>query len=521
MTAVAVSPWWRRARCALGAARWLGALAATGCVNAPPTLRPESMALPATDARGTTIGAAISAAADAHPGESGIVALDDPVDALAARLALIDAAERTLDLQYFIWGRDHTGLLVMDALQRAATRGVRIRLLLDDLGTRRLDRRLATLDAHEQIEVRLFNPVRPRRAKWMAFITSPGRTSRRMHNKSFIADNQAGIVGGRNIGDEYFANDAQLQFTDLDVLVVGDVVPSLSADFDRYWASASSHPVSQLLGAARAADHSRLREAVARTSGTPDGRRYGEAVSRSPFAALLRDSAPPFTWARTQLVSDAPEKGLRDVHDAQTATEAMLAGLGTPRRNLTLITPYFVPLQAGVDGLAALERRGVDVRILTNSLDANDVAATHAGYAKRRRALLRAGVELFEARREERPPSSTLPPPQRLALHVKAVAVDGERLFVGSYNFDPRSARLNTEMGLVVESAEMAAAVDRRVVTAAGHSAYVVQLSDLGRVVWLEYRDGRWRTHQREPGASVWRRLLVTLLAPLPVDWLL
>ena len=504
------------------------ALLLAGCALGPLGPRPESFALPQSATAATRIGTVVAPAVAAHPGSSGIIGLQDPYDAFAARILLVEAAERTLDVQYYIWHRDDTGILMLDALRRAAERGVRVRLLLDDLGTSGLDRELAAIDGHPNVEVRLFNPFASRRAKWTGFVTAPGRANRRMHNKSFTADNQASIVGGRNIGDPYFNNTDDLLFTDLDVLAVGDVVADISTDFDRYWASRSAYPLAQVMRPAPTGALAALEAAAARIAADSGTRRFSAAVTRSTFMQALLANQPRYVWAPTRLVSDDPAKGLRDVPAHRTTTSQMLEAVGDPQRRLSLISPYFVPTRGGVEGLAALERRGVSVRVLTNSLDATDVAMVHAGYAKRRKALLAAGVELSELRRlseDERARRRAAPPDAPIGagatLHVKAVAVDGERIFVGSYNFDPRSALLNTEMGLVIESPLLAEALDRVFEAELREYAYVVQQAPSGRVVWMEYRDGRWIVHEQEPRASGWRRLQARLLAPLPIDWLL
>ncbi len=279
---------------------------------------------------------------------------------------------------------------------------MRVRLLLDDNGTSGLDAELAALASHPSIEVRLFNPFVIRNPKWLGgYLTDFSRANRRMHNKSFTADNQATIVGGRNVGDEYFGATAGVLFADLDVLAIGPVVPEVSSDFDRYWASASAYPVEQLLPDASDADLRELERRALKLENDQAATDYVKAVSESDFVRQLLSGALEFDWARTRMVSDSPPaKGLGRSEREDLLAYKLGEILGEPESRVALISPpYFVPTRAGVDAFAALANKGIEVSILTNSLDATDVAAVHAGYAKRRKALLKAGIHLYEMRR--------------------------------------------------------------------------------------------------------------------------
>jgi putative cardiolipin synthase len=455
----------------------------------------------------------------AHPGVSGLVALDDGGDAFAARIQLADAAERTIDAQYYIWNHDNAGTLLLQALLRAADRGVKVRLLLDDNNTGGLDDLLAALNAHRCIEVRVFNPFPLRRLRWLGLLADFARLNRRMHNKSFTVDGVATIVGGRNIGDEYFGTGEGVQFVDLDVFAIGPVVDDVGADFERYWQSVSARPLARVLGTRRA-DAAAIAHLRASQPRRPD---HEDSLRPRCVADLLCGCAE-FEWAHTQLISDDPAKVLGRAHQHGLAWPRLREILGSPRRSLHVVSPYFVPTRVGVEFFAALVRLGVQVSVLTNSLEATDVAPVHAGYAKRRAPLLRAGVRLFEMRR-----LVALPRTRRrrrierssASLHAKTFAIDGERVFIGSFNFDPRSARLNTEMGFMIESPAMA----RRVAEdfdghLAGH-AYVVRADGDGRLRW-DARDGSTETsHRNEPGAGFWRRAFVRLLSWLPIEHLL
>ena len=509
--------------------RWLPALLLcagllTGC-SLPAQNLTESFALDPEAARTTRLGQALAAEVAAHPGQSGIHALSDPHAAFAARVLLARTAERTLDVQYYIWHGDMTGTLLLEELHAAADRGVRVRLLLDDNGTAGLDTELAALALHPRIEVRLFNPFIVRKPKWLGYITDFSRANRRMHNKSFTADNQATIIGGRNVGDEYFGATEGILFADLDVLAVGPIVGQVSADFDRYWVSGSAYPVEQILPAVPAQQLDRLSQAAALVERDADAAEYVAAVSRSDFSRRLLAGDLQLEWAVTRMVTDDPAKGLGKAEPEGLLTHQLGQILEQPRRAVVLVSPYFVPTAAGVDAFTALVDQGIDVRILTNSLDATDVAAVHAGYAKRRRDLLEGGVQLFEMRRLsphlERNESAGPFGSSGSSLHAKTFAVDGERVFVGSFNFDPRSMHLNTELGFVIDSPVLAQRVHQAFDNSIPANAYEVRLNADDRLFWIEYLGEREVRHAREPNTGLLKRSGIWLLSILPIEWLL
>ena len=485
--------------------------------------RPVSIRI-ATTAE-TRLGAAVRPLTRAHAGSSGVVPLADGRDAFAARALLADAADSTLDVQYYIWHADMSGTLMFDALSRAADRGVRVRLLLDDHNTNGLDDILAALDAHRNIEVRLFNPVRQRRWRVVGYLTDFARLNRRMHNKSFTADNQVTIIGGRNVGDEYFGTGDNPLFIDLDVMAIGPVVDDVSRDFDRYWVNDAAYAADRLVPAATPASMSEVHAAAARTRSAPAAQAYLQALDTLPFVRQLLHRELECEWAQTTLVSDDPGKVLGLVPADSLLWTRLKEVVGAPARELQLISPYFVPGAAGVEYLAEAAARGVRIRILTNSLEATDVAAVHAGYAKRRRPLLQAGIELFEMKR-----STSAAAAMRVggssgsgasSLHAKTFAVDGSKVFVGSFNFDPRSARLNTELGFVIESPTLARVIAEAFERGIPSRSYKVGMTDAGTTFWTEQRDGRTVTHEKEPGTGFWLRLGVRILSWLPIEWLL
>lgn len=507
---------------------WVGLAVAFllgGCSS--PTLegRLPSYALPAEQAAQTRLGRGAQPLLAQHPGLSGFHPLAAPLEAFGARMLLCRTAEKTLDVQYYIWHGDTTGTLLMAELQAAAERGVRVRLLLDDSGTSGLDDWLAALDSHANIEVRLFNPFAVRSPKSVGYLTHFSRANRRMHNKAMTADNVATIVGGRNVGDEYFGADDQMVFADLDMLGVGPVAAQTSVEFDRYWASASSYPVAAVLPPASEDQQQGLQTRLRQASQVPAATRYVAFVRQLPFIEQLLQGRLDLEWAPAQLISDDPAKGLGAATDERLLTQQMVRILGAPKHNVELVSPYFVPARTGVATLTGLARQGVKVRVLTNALEATDVAAVHSGYARYRKTLLEAGVELYEMRRDSRSdrPRDKAGPfgSSGSSLHAKTFAIDGQRLFVGSFNFDPRSARLNTEQGFIVDSPLLARKVQAVFDEGLRQSAYQVQLSADGELYWLDRRGEQPVRLDSEPGSGLWKRVGVRVMGWLPIEWLL
>lgn len=493
-------------------------LALTSCSSLPPLEgRVASTAIADTD--DTRLGKALMPLTMAHPGLAGIHALADGRDAFAARAVLAQAADRSLDVQYYIWRNDTTGRLMFDALRAAAERGVRVRLLLDDNNTAGLDASLAALDAHPMIEVRLFNPNGIRSVRTVGMAADFMRLNRRMHNKSFTADNQVTIIGGRNVGDEYFGAAGEISFADLDVIAAGPVVRAVSDDFDLYWNSPSAYPLALLAP-----------DAVAAPAMKPDAeaQAYIEAIKRAAFLEQLVEGSLPLEWARARFVSDDPAKVMGTAAPEANIAFKLRDILGEPQRSLDLVSPYFVPGKEGTAAFVDLAKKGTRTRILTNSLEATDVAAVHAGYAKWRKPLLESGVTLYELRREatdeptrDKRGSGSGIGSSDASLHAKTFGVDGKRVFVGSFNFDQRSIHLNTEMGMVIDSPALVRRLTETLDRTLPTRAYEVKLDDRGSVIWLERRGDQVIRHEKEPGTSWFKRAAVKALSWLPIDWLL
>ncbi len=457
-----------------------------------------------------------------HPELSGIVPLRDGAEAFAARMLLAASATTSIDAEYYIWRADLTGYLFLDQLKQAADRGVRVRLLLDDHGATGLDPEIAALSAHPNAEVRLWNPFTLRRFKMLCYSFDFFRLNRRMHNKSFTVDGRESVLGGRNVGDEYFGTGKTPLFVDLDVLVVGKIVPAISEDFDRYWNSPSAYPAEQIVADANESDP--IAAGLNRFQNTEQMTEYREVLNRSDLVANLAAGTLDIEWTTALLVSDDPRKGQGAIPNKDLLGGRLLKAVGKIESRLDGVSAYFVPGADGTKAFTDLEESGVQVRILTNSLEATDVLPVHAGYSKRRTSLLKGGVELFELRRQSAASvaKSKLNPfgSSGASLHAKTFAVDGQRIFVGSFNFDPRSARLNTELGLLIDSEFLAGALHQAFDDGFGGSAWQVEKRN-GGLVWIEPDDPATPPLTAEPGANIWRRAAIKIIGWLPVEWLL
>ena len=510
---------WRHARLLL---LWLGLALLSGC-GLPP-LEGRAVSTARFDTDDTRLGRAITPLVEAHPGTSGVHPLADGLDAYAARVLLARTAERTLDVAYYIWRDDLTGTMLFQELHAAADRGVRVRLLLDDNGTAGIDHTLALLDTHPNIEVRLFNPFVPRWPKWLGYVTDFSRVNHRMHNKSFTADSQATIIGGRNVGDEYFSAGEGTLFADLDVLAVGPVVADVARDFDRYWNSGSAYPTALLLKPVAPDAIEELAVRASATAARPDAQAYVEELRGSTLVQELDQRRLPLHWAPTRMISDDPAKALGEEVDRLVVLK-LADIIGEAKQEMDLVSPYFVPAEAGTAAFGQLAAGGVRLRVLTNSLEATDVAVVHAGYAKRRKALLRAGIVLYELRRQPGDPQAASligsSGSSAASLHAKTFQVDRSRIFIGSFNFDPRSAHLNTEMGFVIDSPELAQAIAHAFDWRIPMDAYQVHLAPDGSLYWTELVDGSEVRYDTEPGTTAIKRAGVAVMALLPIDWLL
>ena len=490
------------------------AVLAAGCASLPRDVQ-RTPAYAIADTADTRLSGEVGPLTAAHPNLSGFHTLPEGIEAFAARVALIRHAEKTLDLQYYIWHDDLTGKVLHNQLLDAADRGVRIRLLLDDLDTAGKDELLHIIDAHPNIEIRLFNPFANRKHRIGDLITDGRRIDHRMHDKSITADNQVTIFGGRNIGDEYFDAGEDVGFQDLDVVAVGPVVKEVSQVFDLFWNSEWVYPLAVFVdGAALQAEQI---EAFRRQSDEfmeqAMSSEYVEAIRSLDMAKLKGFAELDYSWGKWILMYDDPGKPGATSVSAQTHLAPNLKRvIDETRGDLIIVSPYFVPGPRFTADLVGMVERGVRVRILTNSLASNDVALVHAGYMRYRKALIEGGVELYEfkpTRDVAKGGSKTKARwsgSSRASLHGKFLGFDRRYLFVGSFNLDGRSVALNTEMGVYFESRRYAELLFDIFEENAMIKAYRVTLTDEGRLQWVTLEDGEEVRFDTEPETGFWKR---------------
>ena len=446
-----------------------------------------------------------------HPGQSGFRLVGHGPEAFAIRARTALLAGRSLDVQTYIWHADVTGKYLAHRALEAADRGLRVRLLVDDMDARAKNARFAGLDAHPNIAVRMFNPFKSRTGKLSQvaeMLGSFNRINHRMHNKTWIADNRIAIVGGRNLGDEYFGASEDVNFVDLDFAMVGPIVRDASVSFDKYWNSSTTFPM-QVLDPEGVSEEAlaEVRALLAEHAVEAEASPYATELSGDDAVQRLVAGDWPMEWTDTsRFVSDDPNKVTMD-KDAEGRSHVrtlLIPAAQSASQSLTLISPYFVPGEQGTEILVAAARAGSRVRVLTNSLIANDVAAVHGGYTRWRRALLEGGVELWELK--PLPGSdvhASLLGASGASLHTKALTVDGKKLFVGSYNIDPRSAWLNCEQGIFTESSTLAETLETIFERqSAGSHSWKVTLRN-GELSWTDGQE----TFDSDPKASAWLRL--------------
>ena len=522
------------------------AAAATAVLAACASLPPERSATPShalTGTADTRLGVWATRTVADLKAPSGVHLLYRGPDAFLARLVLADTAQRSIDAQYYIWHGDTTGRVLIAELLRAADRGVRVRLLIDDVGSAANDMNLLLLTRHANVEVRLFNPVASRSARTMGLLFDFARTNRRMHNKSFIVDNQVAIVGGRNIGDEYFGARTDVNFGDLDSLTVGAAVVDVSSHFDAFWNSSSTYAI-QDLTTARPDDaaYAKARTDLEAFARKQRDQKYAGELLDNELATQLRAGHVLFTGGSVKVLADDPAKVERPDEDrSKNLMPQLMPELAGMREQVLMVSPYFVPGVEGVEALRRLKQRGIRVRVLTNSLASTDVPSVYSGYAKYREALLEAGVELYEVNPDAaREPTGGRPGDtaadandddhphgsgrSRAALHAKTLVVDCRLFFVGSMNLDPRSAFTNTEIGIVVDAPAEAARLCAMLDDVLAH-AYRVELrrTETGgsRIEWSGLEDGREVRYTTSPKTSGWQRLKSAFFGMLPIEPLL
>ena len=480
----------------------------------------------------TDLVAAISEQNEIHPDLSGYHPIVTGANAFASRSILTSMATRTIDAQYYIWHDDQAGQLMLKDLWDAAERGVIVRLLLDDFNNNaKFDQHLLRFASHPNIAVRIINPLMYRKFQTLNFVTGLPRINRRMHNKSMTFDKQITIIGGRNIGDEYLSNDKNSQFADLDVLLIGKVVADIDNSFASYWSAPISFDI-QTLATLDKGETTDFLEGLDKLRADEKNNSkssldvYKTAIEDSSIDSDLINKRVPFRWTDMQFLSDDVGKLTKTVPANTNLVHQLRTLLGSPTKRLTIISSYFVPTKDGVNTLVELAEAGIDIKILTNSFDATDVTAVHSGYSQWRPSLLRAGVKIYELKstaseekRENklwkaRSQSST-------SLHAKTFAVDDYQVFIGSYNVDPRSANINTEMGVIINDEELAKQLHSALSDELLGQAYEVKLLENGSLQWHTVEAGEKVVYDSEPRVDISDHVWLSIMSWLPIDWLL
>jgi len=454
--------------------------------------------------------------------QSGFYPMSNGIDALASRLLLAERAEISIDVQYYLIKNDIVGRAFINALLRAADRGVRVRLLLDDMFTSGYDIGLAALHSHPNFAIRIFNPFnRGAAGRSLGAIGSFSRINRRMHNKSFTVDNQITLLGGRNIADEYFGAREDAKFGDLDVLAIGPVVQEVSEMFDTYWNHEAALPalafVKELDDPEAALDQ--LRERLEQSRAEVTGSKYAGAV-RAKITEYVDATEPIFDWAPYELVVDSPDKGIKSrAAEAASITTPLVASLLSAKNEVIVLSPYFVPLKGGIEGFSKLQASGVNVIIITNSLAANNQFMVHSGYSPSRKPLLEAGVSLYEVRADADIAGTEFVNASgaKATLHTKAFVVDETEVFIGSFNFDPRSANINTELGVIISDPDLGKRLVDELRQKLPTQTYEVFLNEKGKVRWRGLKDGEEVIYDKEPDTTWGQRFQAGFVRILPI----
>ena len=453
-----------------------------------------------------------------HPdSESFFFPLAHGSDAFGARLRLIDAAEESIDLQYFLMKDDIVGAMMSAELLEAADRGVRVRFLLDDIFTTIKDVDLFILDEHENIEVRLFNPIARRGIKYLNYLWNFSRTNRRMHNKSFTVDGSFTIVGGRNLAAEYFSLNDDTEFFDLDVLALGPVVDEVAASFDSFWNFSKALNIQHLSGKPSRDKMARARQNIDSVMSSTGAAIYLDAINSKILVQLINGETEAIV-AKAKLMAENPVKLKLSVNDD---SERLINELGefmlNARHEVLIISPYFIPTSNGMDFIQSIRDKGVRFKLVTNSLASTNQVAVHGAYERYREGLLAMGVEIYEARPDAFQAMAQNSGTQlRTTMHTKLLIIDQRYVFIGSLNMDPRSLVINTEMGIMIDSPNLAEVLLADMRDTFAEVVYRLVLNEEGKLRWHAREDGEAVEFTREPQTSWWRRLSANIFKILP-----
>ncbi len=493
----------------------------SGCAAVPLDV-PKEPSYAMTDTAGGLQAREVTSWTGGNPDLDGFYPLMQGFDAFGARLALIAEAEYSIDAQYFLMKPDYAGLVFAGKLLQAADRGVRVRLLLDDVFTTVEDIDLAMLDDHPNIQIRIFNPTSRKGVDFLNYVGNFKLSNRRMHNKSFTVDNQVAIVGGRNIADEYYQLESNGEFIDFDMLSVGPIVNQVSDQFDLYWNHQLAVPMAVIFQLKDSNKIVQARTSLDAEMAEAGETIYAEAISTPVIKQLESQELAPYI-ANAQLLTDSPEKLLTNISpEQQVVVNDLRSVLAAAEQEIIVFTPYFIPRKEGIAFLRELNEKGISVTVVTNSLATNNHTAVHSAYMSYRKDLLNAGVELWEARKDAAMVVNEAGDTEmeQLTLHTKGILIDRKRIFVGSLNLDPRSIDINTEMGLLIDSSELGAELSDSSRERIPRIAYRVQLNDKGKLSWHATIDGKTVVETKEPQTSAWRRFSAWIQKIAPEDQL-
>ncbi|MCH4246352.1 phospholipase D family protein [Acinetobacter populi] len=467
-----------------------------------------------------------------HPDLTGFHVLYDPNEALTTRLQLIEKTEKTLDLQYYIWDNDKVGALALEAILRAADRGVKVRLLIDDNNSKGLEGAYLAMSQHPNIQIRVFNPYKFRRLRALDIMLDFNRITRRMHNKTFISDHEVALIGGRNMSNQYYNIGENFQFSDMDVVLVGQSVGEISDSFDEYWNHEYAYPITQV---AKSYQHrlsyQSLRKQLEANWFKSNVQDDLNILSSSLSFDNWFNQNLNLEWVSAIVVKDSADKINKDTPQEQHLNFQLANILNHPEQHVDLVSAYFVPNKDNLDLLQQLSTQGVDIRVLTNSFKANDVPVVHAFYAKHRKRLLQDGIQLFEflpvlpmaLTRSDRSllfgnHKFNRTGLSRSSLHAKFMTLDNQQVFIGSFNFDQRSVYLNTEIGVVLDSPNLAKAIHENMNDDLLKYAYQVQLDEKGKLIWKKQIDDQIKIYHKEPQLKWWQNIGLKLLSLLPIE---
>lgn len=506
-------------------------LVLSGCSTLPKPIIQQPSYASDIDTSQTKLAQMIAPLRDQNPNLTGYHVLLDPLEAIAARLTLIGKAQKTLDLQYYIWDNDKIGALALYGIIEAADRGVKVRLLIDDNNAKQMEGILLALDQNKNIEVKLYNPYGFRNFRPMDWALDLKRVNRRMHNKSFIVDNQIALIGGRNMSNQYFFTSEKYQFSDIDVMLVGKAVDSISSSFDEYWNDSYAYPVRSIVNARQhLLRYDDLKKQLNAHYQRVAVQNYLNLANHADEFNQWLQHDLRLDWVNAEVVKDSPKKIHGTAPPEEYLQMQLTKHLDVPKRNLDVISAYFVPEKQGTEMLSNLSKNGVKVRVLTNSFKANDVWLVHAFYSKYRKPLLENGVHLYEflpalgnnalgtyTKKLSKETKISLKHLSRSSLHAKMMALD-DQVFIGSFNLDPRSAKLNSEIGVLLDSPILAQAIHTTMNDSINYYSYELKLTSDNQIVWKRQNNKKIITYHHEPQMKWWQHTGLKFVSMVPIE---